>query len=238
MKQLVVFAALLLTIACNAVSWAKDRAPNTLSKKETKEGWVLLFDGQSLAGWRSYRKPDAPTKGWVAEAGTLHLQPKSGAGDIVSVGKYRDFDLRWEWKLADKANNGVKYLVNEERPGAPGPEYQMIDDALAPHAKNSTASLYDVLPPAKDKILRPPGQWNTSRILIQGNRVEHWLNGKLALKYELGSAELKAALAQSKFANAKGFGEKVSGHIMLTEHQDEVWFRNIKIRELPGTSPN
>lgn len=234
MKRLTLLCAMLWTWALPVFPAEKAAPLNQLSKMEIEEGWKLLFDGKSLEGWRSYRKPDAPTKGWVVENGTLHLQPKSGVGDLVSTGKFRDFDLRWEWKLADKANNGLKYFVNEDRLGAPGPEYQMIDDTTSPNPKSSTASLYDVLPPLADKELRPPGVWNSSRILVKGNRVEHWLNGKLALAYELGSAELKVALAQSKFKDAKGFGEKFSGPIMLTEHHDETWYRNIKILELPN----
>lgn len=234
MKSIRLLTVFLLTLALPGFAAEKAESHNQLTRRETRAGWKLLFDGKSLEGWRGYRKPDAPTKGWGVVEGTLHLQPKSGAGDIVTTGKYRDFDLRWEWKLADKANNGIKYFVDEERLGAPGPEYQMIDDTTAANAKSSTASLYDVLPPLENKAIRPPGAWNSSRILVKGNRVEHWLNGKLALAYELGSPELKAALAQSKFKDAKGFGEKFSGPILLTEHHDEVWFRNMKIRELPN----
>jgi len=230
------FPLLLLNLifaGCVCIS-AKQEIPNQLSAAEKKAGWKSLFDGKSLEGWRSYRKPDAPSKGWVVENGTLHLQPNSGGGDIVSTGKFREFDLYWEWKIADKANNGLKYFVSEDRPGPPGPEYQMIDDTTAPHPKNSTAALYDLLPPLADKALRPAGVWNFSRIVVKGNHVEHWLNGKLALAYELGSPELKAAIVQSKFKDAKNFGEKISGNILLTEHHDETWFRNIKILELPN----
>ncbi|HZQ45503.1 MAG TPA: DUF1080 domain-containing protein, partial [Verrucomicrobiae bacterium] len=130
-------------------------------------------------------------------------------------------------------NNGIKYLVTETRPSARGHEYQMIDDAIvAGKPVQSTASFYDVLAPDPKKPLKPVGEWNHSRVLVQGNHVEHWLNGKKVLQYELGSPELKAAIAQSKFKKAPGFGDKIKGPIMLTEHHDAASFRNIKIREL------
>jgi hypothetical protein len=204
----------------------------SLSAKEQKAGWKLLFDGKSLEGWRNYKKPDGPKKGWIVENGILKLQPNGGGGDIITIEQFTDYDLRWDWRMAAKANNGLKYLVSEQR-SAPGPEYQMIDDFLETEAKRMTASLYDILPPAEEKRVKPFGQWNRSRILVQGNHVEHWLNGKKVLAYELGSAELKAAIAKSKFKDVKDFGEKIKGHIMLTDHKDEVRLRNIRIRELP-----
>ncbi|HYK88502.1 MAG TPA: DUF1080 domain-containing protein, partial [Acidobacteriota bacterium] len=143
----------------------------------------------------------------------------------------------WEWKIAPGGNNGVKYFVTEARPSAPGHEYQMIDDAANPDGKvganHLTASFYDVLAPADDRPVRPAGQWNQSRILVRGNHVEHWLNGKMVLEYELGSERVKAGLARSKFRNLPDFGTKIPGHIMLTYHYDECWYRNVKIRELP-----
>ena len=114
----------------------------------------------------------------------------------------------------------------------------MLDDVGHPDgkigAKRQTASFYDVLPPAADKKLNKPGEWNSSRLLIQGNHVEHWLNGAKVLEYELGSDAVKAAVAQSKFKNSAGFGTKIRGHILLTDHKDECWYRNVKIRELPA----
>jgi hypothetical protein len=114
----------------------------------------------------------------------------------------------------------------------------MIDDATNPDGKKGpkrqTAALYDVLPPTpeKDKMLKPAGEWNTSRIVVRGNDVEHWLNGSRVLAYEAGGAAVKEGIAASKFKNVAGFGEKISGHILLTDHRDECWFRNIRIRDL------
>ena len=201
---------------------------------EKADGWRLLFDGKTTAGWRGYGKPEFPNRGWVIEDGCLHLLPNSNGGDIITQGEFTDYELEWEWRIAPKANNGLKYLVTESRPDAPGHEYQMIDDATVPNPLQQTASFYDVLPTQKKTHVNPPREWNQSRVLIRGNYVEHWLNGEKVLEYELGSAEVKAAVAKSKFKNAAGFGEKIKGHIMLTDHHDETWYRHIRIRELPS----
>ena len=211
---------------------------NTLTGEEKAAGWKLLFDGRSLQGWRLYKKEAAPESGWKVEDGLLKKLAKQRGGDIVTEAKFEDFDLTWEWRITAGGNNGVKYLVTEERDSAPGHEYQMIDDTGHPDgklgAKRQTASFYEVLAPAADKPLKPVGEWNSSRVLIQGNHVEHWLNAMKVLEYELGSEAVKAGVAGSKFKNAPGFGTKIKGHIMLTDHQDECWFRNLKIRELPA----
>ncbi len=207
-------------------------APNRLTPAEQRAGWRLLFDGESFAGWREYRKSTFPQQGWVIEAGCLRKVGGVRGGDLVTEAEFEDFELSWEWKLPAKANNGIKYLVLESRPAAPGPEYQMIDDILVPDAKHRTAAFYDVLPPGPNAQPRPMGEWNVSRIVVRGNRVEHWLNGANVLEYELGSPAVRAAVAKSKFKNAAGFGEKCRGRIMLTDHHDEAWFRNLKVRDL------
>jgi hypothetical protein len=206
---------------------------NQLTAQEKLEGWKLLFDGKSLAGWRSYGKPDGPSKGWEVKDGVLNCIANAHGGDIITTDQFTDFDLQWDWMVPPKANNGIKYLVTEKRPSAPGHEYQMIDDAIvATSPKESTASFYAVLAPDPDKPLHPPGEWNHSRVLVKGNHVEHWLNGKKVLEYELGSDEIKAAIAQSKFKKSAGFADKITGPILLTEHHDAASFKNIKILEL------
>lgn len=210
--------------------------PNTLSPEEKADGWELLFNGKDLSDWRAFGSERRPGPGWKVEKGVLRKLEKIPGGDIVTKRKFKDYILDWEWKISEKGNNGIKYLVDESRPNAPGPEYQMIDDGRHPggrkNTKHRTAGLYDIFPPAEDKLLKPAGEWNRSRIIVRGNRVEHWLNGAPVLTYELGSPELAAAIAKSKFRNAKGFGTKTEGHIMLTDHIDACSFRNIKIR--PG----
>jgi hypothetical protein len=208
-------------------------APNELTPAEQAEGWKLLFDGKSTAGWRSFKKATFPEKGWEVADGCLKKVANVQGGDIITTNTFNDFDLRWEWRIPPRANNGIKYFIIEERGSAIGHEYQMIDDALVKDGKSSTASFYEVLPPSENKALKSPGEWNTSRVFVKGNHVEHWLNGAKVLEYELGSEQVKAGVAASKFKNVKGFGEKVRGHILLTDHKDEAWFRNIKIRELP-----
>ena len=206
----------------------------SLTAAERKDGWKLLFDGKSLNGWRSYAKPNGPKQGWVVENGILKCVANGHGGDIVSTEQFTDFDLEWDWSIPAGANNGIKYLVDEKRPSAPGHEYQMIDDAIADAkpAKRSTASFYDVIAPDPNKPLKPVGEWNHSRVLVKGNHVEHWLNGKKVVEYELGSPELKAAIAQSKFKKTAGFADKITGPILLTEHHDAASFKNIKIRVL------
>jgi hypothetical protein len=224
--------ALLLATAC-LVSGA---AANQLSTEEQAAGWRLLFDGQTTTGWRTFKKQTFPAKGWAVQEGWLHCLGKGG-GDIISEPQFEEFDLQWEWKIGQAANSGVKYFVTETRASALGHEYQMLDDAREPDAlqgngKHVTASFYDVLKPMVPLPLKPAGEINLSRILVQGNHVEHWLNGTKVLEYELGSDAVRAAVAQSKFRNVAGFGTRIKGHILLQDHTGEVSFRNIKIRDL------
>ncbi|MEO6568730.1 MAG: family 16 glycoside hydrolase, partial [Opitutaceae bacterium] len=206
---------------------------NRLSEAERTAGWELLFDGNTMKGWRGYR--DAPIAGWEVIDGTLHAIAKIRGVELVTVKTFSDFELVWEWKLPHAGNNGLKYFVTEARPSAPGHEYQLLDDENHPDGKigphRQTGAFYDVLPPAADKPSKPIGEWNLSKIVVRGNHVEHWLNGKQVLAYELGSPEVKAGLAKSKFTRQAGFGEKITGHLMLTYHSDDCWYRNIKIRE-------
>ncbi len=201
-------------------------------------GWRPLFNGKDFSGWRAYGKQAPPGPGWKVEDGILKKAQGLRGGDIITEEKFDDYELSWEWRISPAGNNGLKYFVTEDRPSAPGPEYQMIDDATNPDGKSGpthqTASFYDVLPPSpeKDKMLKPAGEWNLSRLVVRGTHVEHWLNGAQVLAYETGSDAVKNGIAKSKFKNAPGFGDKIRGHVLLTDHKDECWFRNIKIREL------
>ena len=217
-------------------------APNTLTAAEKAAGWRLLFDGSSTEGWRGYKKPDMAGLRWVVKDGAVCLPPADGADtrghrDMISAGKYGDFDLSWEWQVQAGSNSGLKYFVLEDGPAAIGHEYQIIDDAKHPDAKVSqerqTASFYDVKA-ATSRPTRPVGEWNVSRVLVQGNHVEHWLNGTKVLEYELGSPETLALVQDSKFKPNAGFGTKRPGHILLQDHGDAVCYRSIKIR--PGTT--
>ncbi len=233
-RFLIPCAILVLINPCAFLSRAADAEAklNEVTAAEKAAGWRLLFDGKTTNGWRSFKKNSFPDKGWVIEDGILKKMAGIRGGDIITTDEFNDFDLQWEWRIAPRANNGIKYFITEERNQAVGHEYQMIDDSIIDIKKEQTGSLYDVLPPTASTPIRPPGEWNHSRVLVRGNHVEHWLNGEKVLEYELGGEELKAAVARSKFKNVKDFGTKIKGHILLTDHRDEAWFRNIKIREL------
>jgi len=209
--------------------------PNSLTEEEAAAGFKLLFDGKTLNGWRHFRNHEPIKEGWVAEDGCLKRVGKGG--DLISEAEFTDFDLRWEWRVTPGANSGLKYFVTEERASAVGHEYQLIDDfrhadALR-GAKWQTAAFYDVLP-ATNRTIKPVGKWNQARVLVEGNHVEHWLNGDKVLEYELDSETVKAAIAASKFKGVAGYGTKIKGHILLQDHGDEIWFRDLKIRELPS----
>ena len=225
------FLALALFAASAAFAPAAD---TQLTAAEKSAGWQLLFDGKTMNGWRTYA--NRPAGGWEVVDGTLHAIAKVKGAELITEKKFNDFEFAWEWKIPVAGNNGVKYFVTEARTKSPGHEYQMLDDVGHPDGKigahRQTASFYEVLPPAADKPLRKPGEWNQSKIVVRGKTVEHWLNGRNVLTYELGSEAVKAGIAKSKFKNDAGFGDKITGHIMLTYHQDDCWFRNVKIREI------
>ena len=215
-------------------------APNTLTDAEKKAGWVLLFDGHSLDGWRGYKKPDATDSRWTVVDGTLTVSVKDGRDthgerDIISKDTFEQFELSADWKVAPGGNSGIKYFVLEDRDSAIGHEYQLIDDERHPDAKvgphRQTAAFYDVLQ-ANDRPVKPAGEWNNTRIVVRGETVEHWLNGKKVLQYELSSPALNAAIEKSKFKGMERFGKRQNGHILLQDHGDQVWFRSIKIRRL------
>lgn len=207
---------------------------NSLTSEEKAAGWKLLFNGRDLSNFRVFGSDAKPGPGWKIDQGILTKTSHIPGGNIITKERYTDFQLVWEWRISAKGNNGIKYLVDEDRKNAPGPEFQMLDDSGHPDGKNGakrqTAALYDIFPPSAEKLLKPAGEWNSSRIIVKGKHVEHWVNGVNVLSYELESPELEAAIAKSKFKNAKNFSKKIEGHIMLTDHIDECSFRNIKIR--------
>lgn len=212
---------------------------NTLTDAEKRDGWVLLFDGRTTAGWRGFMRPDMEGLRWIVSDGCLGLPPGDasdtrGRRDIITERQFDDFELTWEWRVARAGNSGVKYFITEARQAAIGHEYQILDDDGHPDgrvsAKRRTAAFYDVLP-ARNTKPRPVGEFNQSRLLVHGSHVEHWLNGEKVLAYQLDTPELRAAIADSKFHDVAGFGTKIRGHILLQDHGDEVCYRNLKLRE-------
>lgn len=228
-------------------------APNTLTPAEQRAGWRLLFDGKSFDGWRGLGYDSVQIAKWKIENGTIRKladgdvprmpdgQPAAG-GDLMTRETFTDFELAWDWKVSRAGNSGVKYNVSEKISMANAPnhaalgfEYQMLDDSL--HEDNKVPShragaLYDLIAPNGTKALKPVGEWNSSRIVFRGNHGEHWLNGAKVVEYELRTPRMDSLLAASKYRSIKGFADRRAGHIVLQDHVDEVWFRNIRIRPL------
>lgn len=201
-------------------------------------GWIALFDGKALDKWRGYKRPDTVDSRWSSANGLLCAAPNDGrdthgARDIITKDTFDQFELTWEWRVAEGGNSGLKYFVLEDMDSAIGHEYQLIDDERHPDAKvgpkRQTAALYDVLA-ASNRPLKPAGQFNQSRVVVTGRTVEHWLNGTKVLQYELESESLKQAIAQSKFKDVARFGTLLKGHILLQDHGDAVCFRNVMIK--------
>lgn len=228
-------------------------APNTLTAAERRDGWRLLFDGSTFDGWRGLGYDSVPTSHWTIENRAIRKIPKgqvprmpdgqpAAGGDLMSTDTFGDFELTWDWKISRAGNSGVKYNVSEEismeaapNHAALGFEYQVLDDDL--HEDNKVPShragaLYDLIPPNASKSLKPVGEWNASMIVFRGNHGEHWLNGKKVVEFDLGTPRLDSLLALSKYRSIANFAQRRAGHIVLQDHGDEVWFRNIKIRVL------
>ena len=236
-----------------AAGTATAQGPNTLSRAERAAGWRLLFDGETLAGWRGLGYDSVPTAHWRVTRGSIEKiasgnvakiadgQPAAG-GDLMTTDTFRDFELSFEWRVTPGANSGVKYNVSEEfslahasNHAALGFEYQVLDDSLSDDNKISShlaGSLYDLIPPNGAKRLAPVGQWNTSRIVFQGRHGAHWLNGEKIVEFYLGTPRMDSLLAKSKYHTIPGFADRRDGHIILQDHGDQVFYRSIKIREL------
>jgi hypothetical protein len=207
------------------------------SQPPSKTGSIALFDGKTLHGWRKAERDTAPDRAWVAKNGELSFDPAIGhGGDIVTTKTFKNFDLSVDFKVSEAGNSGIKYRLLPNT--SLGCEFQIIDDSKHPDAKlgingnRKTAALYDVFPPDFNKPYKPAGEWNTARIVVRGDAVEHWLNGVKVLQYTRGSELFKEAIAKSKFKSVKGFAAAASSPILLQAHGDKIAFRNINIKEL------
>lgn len=222
------------------------QADNVLSNQEKNEGWELLWDGKTTNGWRGAKLKSFPEKGWNIAGNELVVEKAKGlesgnGGDIVTIKTYKNFELVADFKITEGANSGIKYFVDPElnkgEGSAIGCEFQILDDDKHPDAKlgrkgnRTVGSLYDLIPARKDKPFKK-NEFNTARIIVKGNEVEHWLNGMLVVKYRRNDQMWRALVAGSKYADWPAFGEAPEGHILLQDHGDEVHFKNIKIKEL------
>lgn len=242
---------------------------NALTPQEKAEGWELLFDGKNLPKDKFVGEKESftnfPAKGWYVEDGALFMKPVSGiadgkwfplppedarlggGGSIVTLKKYRDFCFKFDFRLTEAANSGVKYYYDETvNKRGTCEEYQILDPEHPDSTKGKdgnrrVASLYDLIPARAEKVVKPTGQWNSGMIVAKGNHVEHWLNGVKVLEYERGSAAFRAAVAASKYADwgndrdgkPQPWGEVPVGRIHLQDHSDSTaYFCNLKIKEL------
>lgn len=207
---------------------------NILSPEQVRAGWRLLFDGRTTAGWRGWRRDTAPA-GWEVRDGCLvRVGP---GGDICTEDQFENFELVLEWRISPGGNSGIFFRASEERnhPWETGPEMQVLDNAEHADGRSPLTSAgadYALYAPLRD-VTRPVGLFNEARIRVQGAQVEYWLNGERIVQYEIGSEDWERRVAGSKFSQMPGFGRAPRGHVVLQDHGDRVWYRNIRIRELP-----
>ncbi len=229
-----------------SVTTEAEAAPNTLTDAEKAAGWHLLWDGKTSEGWRSARHPEFPKEGWTMQNGILIIHESGGAesaaaGDIITKEVYSEFELSVDFKITPGANSGIKLFVdpdlNKGAGSSIGAEFQILDDERHPDAKlgengdRTIGSLYDMIPAPKTKKVKPIGEWNNARILSEGKHVTFWLNGEKTVEFERGTKEWRELVAKSKYKVWPNFGEMPAGHILLQDHGNQVFFKNIKIRD-------
>jgi len=196
--------------------------------------WRPLFDGETTAGWRGYRIEGMP-EGWAVVNGNLtRVAP---GGDIITEDQFANFELELEWNVSPGGNSGIFFRATEEadRIYETAPEMQVLDDSAHADGGNrlTSAGANYGLYAAPEGVVKPAGEWNAVRIVVEGPHVEHWLNGQKVVEYELWSPDWEAKIADSKFVEWPGYGRAIRGHIGLQDHGDWVAYRNIKIKELP-----
>jgi Domain of Unknown Function (DUF1080) len=221
-------------LAQQAASGSGAARLNTLTPEERAAGWRLLFDGHSTVGWRGWQMDSMPSGWGVREGALTRVRP---AADIITTDKFKNFELSLEWNVAKNGNSGIFYRASEDDDAIywTAPEMQVLDDAGHPDGQSRlTAAGADYgLYPSPAGVVKPAGQWNAVRLVVNGNHVEHWLNGVKVVEYELLSPDWEAKVKASKFADHPKYGRNAEGYIGLQEHEFRVAFRNIKIRVLP-----
>lgn len=226
-------AGLAIALLISSISTAQEAPTERRGRRGLEEGFTRLIQNGEKTGWVGYGSDTWPA-GWEVDGSTLHRA--GGGGDIMTEKEYGDFDLRFGWKVSEGGNSGVMYRVSQEQAPAyfTGPEYQVLDNAQHPDGKNpvtSAGSLYGLYAPSED-VAKPAGQWNRGRIVLRGDRVQHFLNGKKVVDAQIGGEEWNKLVGASKFAAWPKFGKNARGHIVLQDHGDKVWYRNIRIKEL------
>jgi hypothetical protein len=239
MKKLIFLSGVLAAFLLSCGTATKKSEPiNTLSKAEIKEGWKLLFDGKSTDQWKLFNKSEA-ISGWKIVDGILENSGVGSdhGGDIITKDQFENFELSIEWNVSPQSNSGVFIHVQEgvsEAIYESGPEYQLIDDAGWPEKLEEwqkSGANYAMQPPANAKV-NPAGEWNLTRIVVNGPHVEHWLNGVKVVEYELWSDSWKAQKEAGKWKDVATYGIAKTGHIGLQDHGGLTKFRNIKIKAL------
>ncbi|MBT5074109.1 MAG: DUF1080 domain-containing protein [Kordiimonadaceae bacterium] len=225
--------ALTFTLSANA-------ADNMLSAAEKADGWELLFDGKDISkNWRGFKMETVPTN-WLIEDGAIFLNPNAYGtnGDIISREQYSEFEFAIDWKVAPASNSGIFYHAVESDqykfPYETAPEMQVLDNDRHGDGKiveHRAGDLYDLMK-SRVENAKPVGEWNTVRIVVKGNTLQHFQNGDLIIETTMWNDNWKALIADSKFATWPGFGKSNIGHFALQDHGDPVWFKNLKVKKL------
>jgi len=235
-KTLQLVLAVVVTTALLSFYSNQKSEDNTLTKKEKKAGWVLLFDGKTMNGWKTYKGVEQ--EGWTIANGELFCKEEGvkKRADLITAEMYENYELVFDWKISPKHNSGLVYRCTEENGASyeSGPEYQLIDDVGYPSKlsdKQLSGANYDMNPPAS-KLVKPVGEFNQGKIVVNKAHVEHWLNGVKVVEYELWSPEWEKTKAGSKWRDVKTYGMSKTGYIALQDHGGGVSFKNIKLRKL------